>query len=245
MKSIDYKLQLLLTIFVSCLLLGNLLGSKRIEIFGIITSVGFFEYPLTFLIMDIVVEVKGKEASKIFVHSGFLSLCVAFFFVSLSTGLPPSPTYYGNEAYTTVFSSSLRIIAASVTAFLISQLHDIWAFSLLKQKTNGRYLWFRNSLSTIVSQLIDSIVFMFLAFYKVTPEVDAVYVFHMILPLWTLKIGFSILDTPLVYLGVRWLTSENEDPSSGSEMNREVGAAKVKIGQESEQILDPEISSQM
>lgn len=85
---------------------------------------------------------------------------------------------------------------------------------------------------------------MFLAFYKVTPEVDAVYVLHMILPSWTLKIGFSILDTPLVYLGVRWLTSENEDLISGSEMNREVDETKVKTGSRSEQNLDSEISSQ-
>jgi len=210
MKSLDYKLQILLTTFISCLLLGNLLGSKRIEIFGIATSVGLLGYPPTFLITDIVEEVKGKETANIFVHAGFLSLCIAFFFVSLSTGLPPSSTYYGNEAYTSVFSNSLRMIVASMTAFIISQHHDIWAFNFWKQKTNGKYLWLRNNLSTIVSQLIDSIVFMFLAFYRVTPEVDAVYVFRMILPLWILKVGFALLDTPFVYLGVRWLASEKE-----------------------------------
>ncbi|MFZ2497260.1 MAG: queuosine precursor transporter [Methanosarcina sp.] len=211
-ESIDYKMQLLLATFISCLLLGNLLGSKRIEIFGIVTSVGFFEYPLAFLITDIVVEVKGKEATKIFVNAGFLSLCIAFFFVSLSTGLSPSSTYYDNEAYTSVFSNSLRLIAGSLTAFFISQRYDIWVFSFLKHKTKDRYLWFRTNISTIVSQLIDSIIFMFLAFYRVTPEVNAVYILRMILPLWILKVGFSLLDTPLVYLGVRWLASENEKP---------------------------------
>lgn len=209
MKPIDYKTQLLLTMFISCLLLGNLLGSKLIEIFGIVTSVGLLGYPPTFLITDIIEEVRGKEATKIFVHAGFLSLCIAIFFVFVSTGLPPSPLYPHNEAYKYVFSNSVRMILASMAAFIISQYHDLWAFNFLKQKTNGKSLWFRNNLSTIVSQLLDSIVFMFIAFYRATPEINVAAVFSMVLPLWTLKVIFALLDTPFVYLGVRWLASED------------------------------------
>jgi uncharacterized integral membrane protein (TIGR00697 family) len=209
MKPIDYKTQLLLTMFISCLLLGNLLGSKLIEIFGIVTSVGLFGYPPTFLITDIIEEVRGKEATKIFVHAGFLSLCIAIFFIFVSTGLPPSPLYPHNEAYKYVFSNSVRMILASMTAFFISQYHDIWAFNFWKQKTNGKHLWLRNNFSTIVSQLLDSIVFMFIAFYRVTPEIDVAAVFSMILPLWALKVIFALIDTPFVYLGVRWLASED------------------------------------
>ncbi|AKB73618.1 Putative preQ0 transporter [Methanosarcina lacustris Z-7289] len=217
MKSIDYKTQLLLSVFVSSLLLGNLLGSKLIEIFGIVTSVGLFGYPVTFLITDIVEEVRGKEVTKIFVHAGFLSLCIAVLFVFVSTGLPPSPLYPHNEAYNYVFSNSLRLILASMIAFVISQYHDLWAFNFWKQKTNGRYLWLRNNLSTIVSQLLDSIIFMFIAFYRATPELGAVQIFYMIMPFWTLKVIFALLDTPFVYLGVRWLASENinDAPSPG------------------------------
>ncbi|WP_410508694.1 queuosine precursor transporter [Methanosarcina hadiensis] len=225
MKPIDYKTQLLLTIFVSCLLLGNLLGSKLIEIFGIVTSVGLFGYPPTFLITDIVEEVRGKEATKVFVHAGFLSLCIAIFFVFVSTGLPPSPLYPHNEAYNYVFSNSMRMILASITAFLISQYHDILAFNFWKKKTNGRYLWLRNNLSTIVSQLLDSIVFIFIAFYRVTPDIGAVSVFYMILPLWAIKIIFALLDTPFVYLGVRWLSSEDLKEASHDE-SREASLVK-------------------
>lgn len=225
MKPIDYKTQLLLTIFVSCLLLGNLLGSKLIEIFGIATSVGLFGYPPTFLITDIVEEVRGKEATKVFVHAGFLSLCIAIFFVFVSTGLPPSPLYPHNEAYNYVFSNSMRMILASITAFLISQYHDILAFNFWKKKTNGRYLWLRNNLSTIVSQLLDSIVFTFIAFYRATPDLGVASVFHMILPLWTLKIIFALLDTPFVYLGVRWLASEDVKEVSRDE-SRETALVK-------------------
>jgi uncharacterized integral membrane protein (TIGR00697 family) len=216
----------LLTVFISSLLLGNLLGSKLIEIFGIVTSVGLFGYPPTFLITDIVEEVRGREVTKVFVHAGFLSLCIAVIFVFVSTGLPPSSLYPHSEAYNSVFSNSLRIILASMLAFIISQYHDLWAFNFWKQKTNGRYLWLRNNLSTIVSQLLDSIVFMFIAFYHATPEMNAISVFYMILPLWTLKVIFALLDTPFVYLGVRWLASENIDDVPCHGESREAGPVK-------------------
>ncbi|MCQ1534610.1 queuosine precursor transporter [Methanosarcina sp. KYL-1] len=208
MKTADYKIQLLLTVFISSLLIGNLLGSKLINVFGIVTSVGVFGYPPTFLITDIVEEVKGREVTRVFVNAGFLSLCIAVFFVFVSTGLPPASVYLNNEAYNSVFSNSMRIILASMTAFLISQYHDLWAFNFWKQKTNGRHLWLRNNLSTIVSQLIDSTVFMFIGFYHLTPGLDAFYVLSMVLPLWVLKVCFALLDTPFVYLGVRWLSAE-------------------------------------
>ncbi|AKB27269.1 Putative preQ0 transporter [Methanosarcina siciliae T4/M] len=224
MKSIDYKTQILLAVFISSLLLGNLLGSKLIEIFGIVTSVGLFGYPVTFLITDIIEEVRGKEITKIFVHAGLLSLFIAVLFVFVSTGFPSSPLYPHSEAYNSVFSNSLRIILASMTAFVISQYHDLWAFNFWRQKTNGRYLWFRNNLSTIVSQLIDSIVFTFIAFYHATPDLGAVQIFYMIVPLWVLKVGFALLDTPFVYLGVRWLASESPDETPYQGENREAGS---------------------
>ncbi len=211
MKLIDYKLYLLLTVFISSLLLGNLVGSKLISVFGIVTSFGLFGYPVTFLITDIVEEVKGKEVTRVFVHAGFLALCIAVLFVFFSTRFPPAAQYTGNEAFNSVFSSSLRVIVASLTAFLISQYHDLWAFNFWKQKTSGKYLWLRNNLSTITSQLIDSLVFMFIAFYHQTPELGAAFIFSMAMPYWVLKVVFALLDTPFVYLGVRWLSSDLED----------------------------------
>lgn len=227
MKPIDYKLQLLLTVFISSLLLGNLLGSKLISVLGVVTSVGFFGYPLTFLITDIVEEVKGKEVTRVFVHAGFLALCMAVVFVFFSTSFPPAAQYASNEAFNNVFSSSLRLIVASLTAFLIGQYHDLWAFNFWKQKTNGKHLWLRNNLSTIVSQLIDSLVFMFVAFYHQTPEMGVAFVFSMAMPYWALKIVFALLDTPFVYLGVRWLSSDVEDSLLDSGTSREAGPSNI------------------
>jgi len=92
-----------------------------------------------------------------------------------------------------------------LVAFTLSQTHDIWAFNFWKQKTKGRFLWLRNNLSTIVSQFIDSTIFMFIAFYAITPKFTVGFIFSLIIPYWLFKIAFAILDTPLVYAGVKWL----------------------------------------
>jgi uncharacterized integral membrane protein (TIGR00697 family) len=93
----------------------------------------------------------------------------------------------------------------SLVAFLIAQYHDIWAFNFWKQKTKGRFLWFRNNASTIVSQFIDTTIFMFIAFYMAAPGYDVAFVFALILPYWILKVVVALVDTPFVYMGVRWL----------------------------------------
>ncbi|PIZ54623.1 transporter, partial [Candidatus Uhrbacteria bacterium CG_4_10_14_0_2_um_filter_41_7] len=91
-----------------------------------------------------------------------------------------------------------RITVASFIAYLISQHHDVWAFHFWKKKTNGKHLWLRNNASTVVSQLIDTVVFTFIAFYGVLPIVP------LILGTWVVKILIALIDTPFIY-GAVWI----------------------------------------
>ncbi len=207
-RILEIKTSILLAVFVTALVLANVLGSKITTMFGVVTSVGIFAYPLTFLITDAIEEVRGKRATTVFIYCGFVALIVAIILVWLGLIMPPASFYSHNEAYTTIFSSSIRIILASMVAFLISQTHDIWAFNFWKRKTHGKYLWLRNNMSTIVSQFIDTALFTFIAFYHVTPEFTAATMLQMIIPYWLLKVGFAVLDTPFVYLLVKWLRSD-------------------------------------
>ncbi|MFP4400487.1 MAG: queuosine precursor transporter [Candidatus Woesearchaeota archaeon] len=97
---------------------------------------------------------------------------------------------------------------ASLTGFIIAQYHDIWAFNFWKKLTKKKHLWLRNNLSTFVSQFIDTVIFTFIAFYLVTPEYNIARMISMIIPYWLLKVLFAIIDTPLCYLGVKWLKRE-------------------------------------
>jgi uncharacterized integral membrane protein (TIGR00697 family) len=204
------KLSFLLGLFVSLIIGMNLLGGKVTELFGISVSVAIFMVPVTFLITDIVAEVHGKKMSRRFVYIGMVSIVVMLGYTALSVALPAHERYAFNEEYITIFGSSLRIMVASVVAFFLSQLHDVWAFEFLKKRTGGKFLWLRNNLSTMVSQAIDSLVFMFIAFYQVAPQFTALFVIELAIPYYLFKILFAALDTPFVYLGVRWLRDKSE-----------------------------------
>ena len=141
---LEKKTNFLLGIFIAALVAANLLGSKVTTIFGVVTSVGIFAYPITFLVTDIIEEVRGKEVTKSFIHAGLFALILTLILVAIGIAMPPVSFYQNNEAYKTVFQNSMRDIIASITALLISQYHDIWAFNFCKKKTKKKYLWLRN-----------------------------------------------------------------------------------------------------
>jgi hypothetical protein len=201
----DTKLLFLLGIFVALLIGMNLLGGKVIPFFGLSSSVAILMAPLTFLITDIVAEVYGRKTATRFVLIGVVGILLTLAFAALFIILPPHERYPFNEEYRTIFGTSLRFMIASVTAFFLSQLHDVWAFEFWKKKTKGKWLWLRNNLSTIVSQGVDTFVFMTIAFYGVAPQYTMGFILELALPYYAFKVLFAVLDTPFVYLGVRWL----------------------------------------
>ncbi|MFH1508763.1 MAG: queuosine precursor transporter [bacterium] len=209
-KNQQKKFTLLTSIFITALVAANLLGSKITVLAGISVSVAIFAYPLTFLVTDIVEEVLGKKVAKQLIVAGFLSLFILLFLTWLSVILPAADRYEFNNEYKTIFSSSLRMIIASLVAFLLSQFHDVWAFNFWKEKTKGKLLWLRNNFSTVISQFIDTSVFMFIAFYMITPKFDVSFIISLIIPYWLFKIAFAVIDTPFVYLGVKWLKEKEE-----------------------------------
>lgn len=203
------KLQLLLGLFVGLLVGMNLLGGKIIELPFITTSVGIFMAPLTFLITDIVEEVFGKKVTRGFLLAGVVTLAVILGYTAIFVQLDPADRFTYDPEYKLIFGNSLRMMIASITAFALAQLHDIWAFNFWKIKMHGKFLWLRNNLSTMVSQAIDTLIFMFIAFYQIAPKFDAAFIIQLAIPYYLLKIGFAVIDTPFVYLGVRWLRGES------------------------------------
>lgn len=201
-------MHILLGLFVAAIVAANLLGTKIADFWIAVASVGIFMYPITFLVTDVVEEVFGKEKVKGFVIAGFLAIVMVMLLTILSVVLPPASRYPSNEAFLEVFNPSIRIMIASLIAFLLAQYHDIWAFNFWKKKTKGRFLWLRNNLSTIVSQFIDTTVFMFIAFYMATPTYTIDFIFALIIPYYLLKVIIAVFDTPFVYLGVWWLKGE-------------------------------------
>ena len=200
-----FKLSILTGIFVAGLLAANLLGSKITILFGISVSVGIFAYPLTFLITDAIGEVYGKQKAKQVVWSALIAQILVLILTYISVKMPAAGRYAFNEEYVTVFNGSIRMIIASLIAFTVSQTYDIWAFDWWKKKTQGKYLWLRNNASTMISQIIDTLLFMFIAFYGISDKFTVGFILELSLSFWLFKIAFAIIDTPFAYLLVKWL----------------------------------------
>jgi len=103
----------------------------------------------------------------------------------------------------------MRMSLASLASFAVSQNIDIRIFMLFKKLSKGKNLWLRNNLSTMVSQFVDTVIFMFIAFYHLTPKFTVAYVFSLIIPYWIFKVIFALIDTPFCYLGVKWLSKKD------------------------------------
>ncbi|MCD4761069.1 queuosine precursor transporter [bacterium] len=211
----EKKILLLQILFVASMILANIVGIKIIKIGPLNASMGIWLVPLAFLITDILAEVKGKKFVGSLIIATTIAMIFSYLFIQLSVWVEPAERFAeNNPAFITIFQSSARMFIASIIAFVISQFHDIWAFEFWKNKTKGKLLSLRNNLSTIVSQFIDTVIFMFIAFYHMTPSFDAAFVWSLILPYYTLKIILALIDTPLVYVGIKWLTPRLDSGSN-------------------------------
>ncbi|MCD6278550.1 MAG: queuosine precursor transporter [Desulfurococcales archaeon] len=188
-------------VFSATIVFANIAAGVKITNFlGLVVPAGTIAYCFTFPITDIVDEVYGKKKAVYIVWAGLAAEVVMLVLVWMDWFLPAlEPSM--EELYHRVFGLQTRIVAASLIAYVISQHHDVWAFWKWRELTKGRWLWVRNNASTMVSQLIDSAIFTFIAFYGVVPLGDLVV---MAASLWLFKVVIALIDTPFVYLGV-WL----------------------------------------
>ena len=202
----DLRLTILNGLFVSFLIAMNILGAKIIPFGPFAVSVAFLIVPWSFLLTDIVGEVYGKKKARELIIAGVISLIIFLGFIILFVWLPPAERFKeGNAEYTSIFGTSARIVMASIVAFLLSQFNDIWSFWKIREITNKKFLWIRSNVSTILSMIIDTFAFMFLAFYMLTPKFTFWFIIQMIIPYLIFKMIWGVASTPLVYAGANWL----------------------------------------
>ena len=201
----ENKFAFLTAIFVIALGASNVIASKVVTIFGFAAPAGIIVYPLTFMVTDVVSEAFGKKKAQWVVWTGFVMMLLLLAIIKIAVLLPPASFYTGQQAFQSIFNASFRIILASLAAYIVSQSCDIALFHFLRRLTNMRFLWLRNNASTMISQLVDTIIFILIAFY-------GVYDFQVCLQLIggqvLFKFLFAILDTPFVYIGVWWAKGE-------------------------------------
>lgn len=215
-KNLIRPADLVVALYIFGIMAAELMGAKTFVIahlgdYTLRASVAIFLMPLLFTLTDVVTEVRGRDRARSMVLSGVLVIVLLICFTALATALTPSARSLSTEsAYDTIFHNSIRMSIASIIAFASSAFLDIAIFARLKKRMHRRALWFRNNASNIISQFIDSAVFLTAAFYALEIGLGAnvSFIFGLLLPYWLLRCAMSLLTTPLVYAGVRLLRSE-------------------------------------
>jgi len=161
----------LAAIFITALVVSNIVSFKLVTILGFVVPAGVFMYPITFAITDVISEVYGRKKAAQVVVAGFFSAAIVPFLTFIAVILPPAEFFKAQDQFSTVLGAIPRVTLASLIAYLTSQWHDVWAFHFWKKISKGKHLWLRNNLSTMVSQFIDTIVFITVAFAGAVPGV--------------------------------------------------------------------------
>lgn len=198
---------LLAAMFVAALVVCNLIANKFVTVdlgFKVFTlSAGALPYPLTFLVTDLLSEIYGRRRANRVVASGFVVSVFVLGVLWLANryeAIPESPV--DTETFRTVFQNAWRVVGASMIAYLTAQFVDIRLFHFWKRLTRGKHLWLRNNASTVLSQLLDSLLVVLVLF---AGTMESGQMFAIVLDLWLFKALVALLDTPLFYLSTAWL----------------------------------------
>ena len=239
----EHKLYIVLAaVFVSCLLIGDIIGGKTVPTFRIAghdlgpISVGIIPFPVTFLLTDVVNDFYGRRGARFLTLLGFAMALLAYALLQITTWLPVhESTYFTQPEYAKIFGGSAQLFIASMIAYLIGQFLDIQVFQFWKALTRSRHLWLRATGSTLLSQVVDTVMIN-LIFWLWTASSDAssflgkmsssdryAWIFAKIGREYLIKIVVAVLLTPVVY-GihggiVRWLgiKPETHEPRTAPE----------------------------
>jgi uncharacterized integral membrane protein (TIGR00697 family) len=152
------------------------------------------------LVTDLLSEFYGKRRTDYVVFSGFAALLLVLLVIWLGGLFPALPfSAVNDQAYDVVFGNSVRVIVASMAAYIVAQLVDVRIFHFWKRVTRGKHLWVRNNFSTMLSQGVDSILVILILFVGVLPNGTMI---QYMADAWLFKILMAALDTPFMYLGV-------------------------------------------
>ena len=175
-------------------------------------SAGVLNWPVVFIISDIINEYFGVKGVKMISYITTMLIAYTFFVLYGASALPPAQFWVDlnktdgqgyplniNNAYSIILKSGMGIIIGSIIAFLIGQITDAYVFKKLRLITNNRHIWLRATGSTLLSQLLDSFVVIFIAFY-LFGNWDIKQILAVGSVNYIYKFVVAILVTPVIYL---------------------------------------------
>ncbi|ALS78560.1 MULTISPECIES: queuosine precursor transporter [Planococcus] len=178
--------------------LANIQVTKTIEIIGLTATLGNSLYASTFLATDILNEKYGKKEAKKAVWLGFSSLLIMVLVMQFGIKFIPDDSDFAQDSLETIFGLIPQIAIGSMVAYLASQHLDVIIFSALRKMfPKDSQFWIRNNGSTLISQLLDTLIFTSIAFWGVFPFDVWIQIF---ISTYVLKFIVSVMATPFGYL---------------------------------------------
>lgn len=193
---------LMLSVFIVVLLISNLVGQKICAFGPFRISGAQLLFPITYIFGDIFTEVYGYGASRRAIWLGFFASGLMAVMGLITVALPPAPDWPNQQAFATVFGVVPRLVIASLIAYWAGEFANSYVLAKMKILTDGKYLWMRTIGSTVVGQLVDTTVLMFVAFGG-TLELRTIIV--LIFSGYVGKVLYEAAMTPFTYLVVNWL----------------------------------------
>lgn len=201
----------MLAVFVTTLIISNIIAVKIVLVFGLALPAAVILFPLAYIFGDILTEVYGYAKARRAIWTGFFCNLIAVIAIWIGGWLPPAPFWNAGFldnpseaqlAYQAILGFTPRLLAASFLAYLVGEFLNAFVLAKLKVRTAGRFLWVRTITSTLVGQGADSAVFISAAFWGIFAPGDLL---TAILSQWGFKVAYETLATPLTYLVVNAL----------------------------------------
>ena len=186
-------------LFVTCLIMSNILAVKLTEVDGRVLDAGNVVFPISYIIGDVLTEVWGFKAARRVIWIGFACNLLAALAIQAAIHLPSAGFWQDQEAYETILGFSWRLLLASFCAFLVGEFTNSAIMARMKVWTEGRLLWARTIGSTVVAEALDSAIFTTIAFAGTAPLMNTISTN------WVVKVGYEVVATPITYAVVNYL----------------------------------------
>ena len=196
-------------IYVTCLLLSNLIAGKMMALGSITLPAAVILFPITYILGDVFTEVYGFKDTRTIIWAGFACSAFAVAIYMITIVLPHPDFWENQDAFATVLSTTPRVFIASLLGYLFGEFSNSMILSKLKVATQGKRLWVRTILSTIVGEAFDTIIFISVSFWG---TMDNKVLLQMMLFQYLFKVCYEVVFTPVTYAVVKWIKKkENLD----------------------------------
>ena len=188
---------LILGLFVAVLLISNVASSKVLDLGPFTFDGGTILFPISYIFGDILTEVYGYKKSRRVIWTGFFAAFLMSAVFMIVGKLPPASDWPNQAAYEKILGLTPRIVIASLIAYFAGEFSNSFTLAKMKIFSRGRFLWTRTIGSTIVGEGVDTLLFVFIAFYGVFP---GDLLLSILISNYIFKVGFETVFTPFTYL---------------------------------------------